>query len=179
LPTKVLSGAALIGAFVLLLVFASPSYRQGEPGAAGRKAPEFTFLLDGKPTSLSSLNGKVIVLNFWATWCPPCVDEMPSLNRLHARLQPVGGMVLGVSVDEDAAAYENFLREYGIGFPNLRDPAKEISQNYGSVMYPETYILTVPKGGGTPTIQRKIIGPQEWDRPDWFDYLQKLAAQQN
>jgi peroxiredoxin len=177
-PTKVLSGVALIGAFVLLLVFASPSYRQGEPGAAGRKAPEFSFLLDGKPTSLGALGGKVIVLNFWATWCPPCVDEMPSLNRLHAKLAPIGGMVLGVSVDEDQAAFENFLREYGIRFPNHRDPAKEISQNYGSVMYPETYILTVPKGGGTPKIQRKIIGPQDWDRPEWMEYLQKLAAAQ-
>lgn len=175
--TKLLSGVALVGVFALLLVFVSPSYRQGEPGQAGRKAPDFTFQLDGRPTTLSQLGGKVIVLNFWATWCPPCVEEMPSLNRLHDKIAPLGAMVLGVSADFDQATYEKFLREYHIRFPNHYDPSKKISLEYGSVMYPETYIITVPKGGGTPVIQRKIIGPQDWDRPEVVDYLKSLASQ--
>ena len=176
--TKLLSGIALVGVFGLLLVFVSPTYRQGEPGQAGRKAPDFSFQLDGRPTKLSELGGKVIVLNFWATWCPPCVEEMPSLNRLHDKIATLGAMVVGVSVDDDAAAYDNFLREYHIRFPNHRDPSKQIAQEYGSVMYPETYILTVPKGGGTPVIQRKIIGPQDWDRPEVLEYIQGLIPRQ-
>lgn len=179
MSTKLLSGAALLGVFALLLVFVSPSYRQGEPGAAGRKAPDFTFQLDGRATALSQLGGKVVILNFWATWCPPCVEEMPSLNRLHDKVAPLGAIVLGVSVDDDAAAYENFLREYHIRFPNHRDPSKKISLEYGSVMYPETYILTVPKGGGTPVIQRKIIGPQDWDRPEVLEYIRSISQSVN
>jgi len=178
LNTKLLSGIALVGVFGLLLVFVSPTYRQGEPGQAGRKAPDFSFQLDGRPTKLSELGGKVVVLNFWATWCPPCVEEMPSLNRLHDKIATLGAMVVGVSVDDDTAAYENFLREYHIRFPNHRDPSKQIAQEYGSVMYPETYILTVPKGGGTPIIQRKIIGPQDWDRPEVVEYIRGLISRQ-
>ena len=174
--TKLLSGVALLGVFALLLVFVSPTYRQGEPGQAGRKAQDFSFQLDGRSTTLSQLGGKVIVLNFWATWCPPCVEEMPSLNRLHDKIAPMGAMVLGVSVDDDVAAYENFLRQHQIRFPNLNDPSKKISLEYGSVMFPETYIVTVPKGGGTPVIQRKIIGPQDWDRHEVVEYLKSLAA---
>jgi len=173
--TKLLSGVALLGAFALILVFASPSNRQGERGAAGRAAPQFTFDLDGRPTNLSGLAGKVVVLNFWATWCPPCVDEMPSLNRLHQKITAQGGMVLGVSVDEDAQAYQNFLQQYGITFPNHRDPDRKIPAEYGSAMYPETYILVVSKSG-KPSILRKIIGPQNWDRPEWADYLRTAAV---
>lgn len=176
---QLLTGAGLVGVFALLLVFASPSYRQGEPGMAGRKAPEFTFDLEGRPTTLSAQTGKVVVLNFWATWCPPCLDEMPSLNRLHDRIAPEGGMVLGISVDDDAAAYRGFLQQYGITFPNYRDAAKKINAEYGSFMFPETYIITVPKGGGRPTIERKIIGPQDWDRPEIIQYIRGLISQNN
>ena len=167
---KILSGLVVAGAFTLLLVFASPSYRQGEPSQAGRPAPEFTFQLDGKPTPLSALRGKVVVLNFWATWCPPCVEEMPALNRLHAQLEPLGGVVLGVSVDRDEAAYRKFLADHQIRFPNHRDSGSEIAAEYGSMMYPETYII-----GADGKIARKIIGPQNWDAPDWLAYFQQLT----
>jgi len=177
LNTKLLSGLALLGVFALLLVFVSPSYRQGEPGQAGREAPDFTFQLNGRSTTLSQLSGKVVVLNFWATWCPPCVEEMPALNRLNDNVAPLGIIVLGVSVDDDTAAYANFLRERNIRFPTWNDPSKQVALEYGSTMYPETYIVTVPKGGGKPVIQRKIIGPQDWDRPEVTEYLKRLASQ--
>ncbi len=168
---KILSGIVLAGAFGLLLVFASPTFRQGERSQAGRPAPEFNIELNGKPTKLADLRGKFIVLNFWGTWCPPCVDEMPSLNRLHAQLQPMGGMVLGISVDKDEAAYTKFLQDYAIAFPNYRDPTSQIAQDYGSVMYPETYII-----GPDGKIARKIIGPQKWDSPEWLAYFGQLRA---
>jgi len=177
LKRKLLTGLVLAGVLALLLVFVSPSYRQSEPGMAGRKAPDFTFDLAGRPTALSSLAGKVVVLNFWATWCLPCVEEMGSLNRFQDRIAPLGAMVLGVSVDEDPAAYENFLTEHHIRFPTHRDPSKQISSSYGTAMYPETYIVTVPKAGGRPIILRKIIGPQDWDRPEWTEYVRSLAPQ--
>lgn len=156
-------------AATLVLIFAFPSFRQGEPSMAGSVAPEFTFELDGKPARLPDLRGKVVVLNFWATWCPPCVEEMPSLNRLHQRLTSQGGFVLGISVDEDSAAYEKFLRDHQIRFPTYRDPSKSIPSQYGTFMYPETFLV-----GRDGRIARKMIGPQEWDRPDLVSYIETL-----
>ena len=87
------------------------------------------------------LRGKVVVLNFWATWCPPCVEETPSLNLLQQWIAPNGGVVLGVSLDEDQSAYENFLPSNNVGFPTYRDPSKQIAISYGTTMYPETYVI--------------------------------------
>lgn len=166
---KLLSAIALVFAAALLMVFASPTFRQGERGVAGRKPPDFTFTMNGVETRLSDLRGKVVVVNFWATWCPPCVHEMPSLNRLHAALEADGGMVLGVSVDEDAAAYQRFLVEHAIHFPNHREPTRQLAADFGTAMFPETYII-----GPDGRLARKIIGPQEWDTPEMLAYLRGL-----
>ena len=166
---KLLSGLALTAAAAVVLIFASPSYRQGEPSVAGKRAPDFSFEWNGNPARLDDLRGKVLVLNFWATWCPPCVAEMASLNRLHRRIASQGGLVLGISVDEDAATYERFLREQQVSFPTYRDPSKKISSRYGTSMYPETYLID--RSGH---IARKIIGPQDWDNPDLVGYLQSM-----
>lgn len=121
---------------------------------------------------LADLRGKVVVLNFWATWCPPCVEETPALNRLQQRIASRGGMVLGVSVDEDAAAYGRFLQQQGVVYPTYRDPSKKIALDYGTSMYPETYII-----GRDGRIARKIIGPQQWDSPELVAYLDSLLGQ--
>lgn len=172
LKRKLLSGLALAAAAALLLLVASPYSRQGERSRIGSTAENFAFELNGKPARLSDLRGKVVVLNFWATWCPPCVEEMPALNRLHQQILPSGGMVLGVSVDDDEAKYQKFLQDHQIAFPNYRDPTKNISASYGSFMFPETYIID--RDG---KIARKIIGPQVWDSPEMIAYLKRLAAQ--
>jgi cytochrome c biogenesis protein CcmG/thiol:disulfide interchange protein DsbE len=114
----------------------------------------------------------VVVVNFWATWCPPCIDEMPSLNRLHSILEPIGGMVLGVSVDVDEAAYNKFLTDLQIRFPNHRDPGGSLAAEYGSVMFPETYIID--REG---RIARKVIGPQNWDSDEHLAYLRELLQE--
>jgi cytochrome c biogenesis protein CcmG/thiol:disulfide interchange protein DsbE len=172
LKRKLLSGLALAAAAALLLLVASPYSRQGEGSIVGNKANDFSFELNGKPAHLSELRGKVVVLNFWATWCPPCVEEMPALSRLHQQIIASGGMVLGISVDDDEAKFQKFLKDYQISFPNYRDASKNIPASYGSFMFPETYIID--RDG---KIARKIIGPQVWDSPEMIAYLKRLAAQ--
>lgn len=101
---KIITGLTLGAVAGLLIIFAIPGYNQGEASPAGSTAKDFSFTLDGKPAQLSDYRGKVVVLNFWATWCPPCVDETPSLVALQRYLSPKGGTVLGISADVDDQA---------------------------------------------------------------------------
>ena len=113
-----------------------------------------------------------MILNFWATWCPPCVDETPSLIQLQKHIAPLGGTILGVSLDDDASAYAEFLKTYHIDFPTYRDPTKKSALDYGTTMYPETYIID--RNG---RIDRKIIGPQDWTGPQMMAYLDSVLDQ--
>jgi cytochrome c biogenesis protein CcmG/thiol:disulfide interchange protein DsbE len=171
LKRKLKTGLVLAFLTGLLILFAHPDYRQGEPSIRGRSAPDFQLFLDGKPARLSHLRGQVVVLNFWATWCPPCVDEAASLNALQRRIAPLGATVVGVSVDEDQSAYENFLKAYDVAFPNYRDATKQIPLDYGTTMYPETYIID--RQG---RIDRKIVGPQDWTSPEMMAYLNSVIS---
>ncbi len=170
---KVIGGLSLLGAVAVLYVFAMPTYRQGEPSMAGRVAPDFALELDGKAMRLADLRGKVVVLNFWASWCPPCVEETPSLIALHQRIAERDGMVLGVSLDDDKAAYEGFLIEHGVVFPTYMDAGKAIPASYGTAMYPETFVI-----GRDGRIARKIVGPQEWTSPEMLSVLDTLLRAQ-
>src|SRR6516165_3077734 len=124
---KFLGKLKIWGPFALglavLAAFALPSYRQGEASIAGRNAEDFSMQMNGKPVKLSDYRGKVVVLNFWASWCPPCVAETPYLNKLQRQIEPKGGMVLGVNVDEDPGAYQKFLADHGVAYPTWRDPS--------------------------------------------------------
>jgi len=159
-------------AFAVLAFFTLPHYRQGESSVAGKTAYNFPIELNGKSAHLSDLRGKVVVLNFWATWCPPCVEETPALIQLNQRIASRNGMVLGVSVDEDQSAYLNFIQDHGINYLTYRDPTKKSAQEYGTVMYPETYVID-RKG----KIARKIIGPQDWNSPEMLAYFDSLLGQ--
>lgn len=169
LKEKVLGGAGLAVAIGILYVFAMPSYRQGEPSIAGRTAPDFPLEMDGRQIHLSDLRGKVVLLDFWATWCPPCVEEAPSLNALQQQIQSQGGMVLGISQDDDPDAYQKFLIEHGVDFPTYRDPEKKIPAQYGTSMIPEAYLIS--KDG---KIARKIVGPQDWTSPELVASVETL-----
>jgi cytochrome c biogenesis protein CcmG, thiol:disulfide interchange protein DsbE len=162
---------------LVVVFFAMPSYRQGEASVAGRTAQDFSVELAGKPGHLADLKGQVVVLNFWATWCPPCVEETPALNHLQKYIEARRGVVLGVAADEDPAAYEKFLRDQGVVFPTYRDPSTKdnhspIAQIYGTSMYPETYIID--RHG---KIARKFIGFQQWDSPDMLAYFDAILGQ--
>jgi cytochrome c biogenesis protein CcmG, thiol:disulfide interchange protein DsbE len=170
---KAINIAVVVTASAVLWLFFTPMYRQGEPTMAGEKAPAFSFELNGKQMRLSDLQGKVVVLNFWASWCPPCVEETPSLNRLEARIAPQGGMVLGVSVDDSESDYQKFLREQNVNFPTWRDPEKKVNLEYGTTIFPETYII-----GRDGKIARKVIGPQDWDRGENYAFLESLLQKQ-
>src|SRR5277367_1145823 len=136
---KLANWAALAVAATVILIFALPSYRQGEASIAGKTAEDFSLDLAGKPTRLSDMRGKVVVLNFWASWCPPCVEETPSLIELQQRISSRNGVVLGVSIDEDAAAYSRFVKEHKLNFPTMIDSSAKIASDYGTSVWPETY----------------------------------------
>ena len=187
---KLFAWGGLAVALAVIVLFARPSYRQGEASVAGKSARDFTMefrdppvtagmpaatgttSVVGKPTHLSDFKGKVVVLNFWATWCPPCVDEAPALNHLQERIASRGGVIIGVSIDDDPGKYEIFLQDFMVPFPTWRDPSAKVMHDYGTVMIPETYIID--RHG---RIARKIIGPQRWDSPELTAYFDYLLAQ--
>ena len=158
----------------LLVLFALPSYRQGEASIAGKTAENFALTVNGKPLHLSDYRGRVVVLNFWASYCQPCVEEAPSLNNLQRYIEPRGGTVLGVSMDTDAAAYEKFLINYSVPYPTWRDPQlqdgkSQIALDYGTALIPETYVID--RRG---KIARKLISLQQWDSPEMLAYFDSI-----
>jgi len=171
LKHKILGPIALVFVAAILYAFAAPSYRQGEPSLAGRKAEDFPLQIPGA-THLSDLRGKVVVLNFWASWCPPCLEETQSLNTLQQQITAQGGVVLGVSVDDDKDAYQKFLVDNHVVFPTYRDVTKKSAADYGTSMYPETYLID--RDG---RLARKIVGPQNWQSPEIMSSIDVLLNQ--
>jgi peroxiredoxin len=151
--------------------FVSLEARKGYGLKQGDAAPPLRLpTLDGAVVDLASFRGKVVVVNFWATWCPPCVEEMPSLEKLHRALGPEGLVVLGVSVDEDEAALRAFAQKVGVTFPTLRDPGgRGPTAAYRTTGYPETFVVD-PQG----VLLDKYIGPAEWATPEAIDHFREL-----
>lgn len=169
---KIVPWAVVAFVALVFVIFARPMYRQGEPTVAGKKAEDFATEIDGKPGRLSDLRGKVVVLNFWASWCPPCIEETPALNQLQKYIQSRNALVLGVSWDEDPNAYEKFLKDKGINFPTFRDPSRKIGLDYGTPSIPDTYIID--RHG---IILRKFYDAQQWDSPEMLAYFDSILGQ--
>lgn len=136
-------GVLVFGALVMV---AASRVGAPEAVAVGSRAPEFRAVtLDGasETRQLSDYRGHVVLLNVWATWCLPCRDEMPSIERLHRELGPRGLKVVAVSVDEPGAGVRirEFVQEYGLTFDILHDAAARIAQTYQMVGVPETFVI--------------------------------------
>ncbi|MGA3097279.1 MAG: TlpA disulfide reductase family protein [Bryobacteraceae bacterium] len=135
---------------------------------AGEQAPGFQIATDdGRVISAPHFGGRLLVLNFWATWCPPCVEETPSLSQLAQDYAGRGVVVLGISVDSSDSAYRAFLRKYKPRFLTARD--SRIHRDYGTFMYPETYIID-----STGKVVQKIAEGADWSSPNVRSYLDSL-----
>ncbi len=160
--------------FSLLLIAlgAALYYQHLHAGSrAGFPAPDFNLKdLSGRVHRLSDFRGKVVFLNFWATWCPPCRMEMPSMERLHQRLRGKDFVLLAISEDETGrAAVQPFVGQLGISFPVLLDEEGRVPQHYGVTGYPETFIID--RGG---RVVQHTIGPEDWDSEPVYRYLIQL-----
>lgn len=153
------------------------------PVEVGTRAPNFTAVdLQGRPVSLDDLRGQVVLLNIWATWCLPCREEMPSMQRLHRELGPEGLKIVAVSVDAERGTVSpggqpggdvaEFVREMGLTFPIWHDPSGGIQRTYRTTGVPESFVID--RDG---TIQKKVIGATEWDHAAHTDLLRRLLEE--
>ena len=140
-----------------------------KPPRIGTAAPDFTVQDADRKVALNQFRGQIVVLNFWATWCAPCVEEMPSLVRLQQRLKERGITVVAVSVDRDAGSYQRFLTEHNISLLTVRDEKQRSNNLYGTFKFPETYIID--RNG---VMRRKFIGAVDWSQPEITEFLSKL-----
>src|SRR5580698_3035719 len=109
---------------------------------AGDTAPNFSVVTEhGRTVTRADFGGKLLVLNFWASWCPPCISELPSLNEFARQYSSQGVVVLGISIDKNEDLYKKFLAQRGVVFDTARDPEADISASYGTFLIPETYII--------------------------------------
>lgn len=137
---------------------------------AGDKAPEFSIKADnGKTITATQFGGKLLLLNFWASWCPPCVQEIPSLVTLSTLLAPRGLVVLGVSEDEDPKAYQAFIDRFRVNFLTARNPGKDIKSSYGTIQIPESYLIDTQG-----RVVEKIVGDTNWSSEQMIQHVQSL-----
>lgn len=170
----------LMGTVVIAAWLARDTNR---PVIAGEPAPAFTATsLDGTPVSLDDLRGKVVLLNVWATWCPPCRYEMPSMQRLQESIPDDDFVVVAVSVDAGepgerdrfgrvAGDVEGYIEENGYTFTVWHNPSGSIQQTYQTTGVPESFLI-----GRDGVIYKKVAGPTEWDAPEYREMVERLLA---
>lgn len=158
-------GIGVLAVVLVYVIYASIHQRVVE---AGDTAPDFSITTDtGKTVSMPNFGGKLLVLNFWASWCGPCAEETPSLSKFAEMYASKGVVVLGVSVDKDPQAYQKFLQRYSPTFLTSRE--LKVHEEYGTYMYPETYIIDA-KGH----VLMKIAEPADWTSPKVTQYIDSL-----
>lgn len=165
---RVVDFAALILGLILLLGLLA-CYSGSRPPRIGSSAPDFSVRDSEHQVALNQFRGQIVVLNFWATWCAPCVEEVPSLVEMQRRMKAKGVTVLAVSIDVDENAYRQFVKDHNVNLITVRDPDQKVSKLYGTFGWPETYIID--RGG---VVRRKFIGPVDWTEPEVTDFLSKL-----
>lgn len=173
----------MLGCVVILAAFLGAGLfvrARTAPVEVGFRAPDFAAThLEGRRVSLSQLRGEVVLLNVWATWCPPCLEEMPSMQRLYEKLGPEGLRMVAVSIDARAGLQDrggrpggnvgNFVHEYGLQFDVWLDPDGEIQGVYRTLGVPESVIIA--RDG---TIAKKVIGSTNWDTEENVALIRQL-----
>jgi cytochrome c biogenesis protein CcmG, thiol:disulfide interchange protein DsbE len=165
---RILEGAltVMLGLFVVALYLSL----HDNVVKAGDKAPDFSVQTDsGKTVTARDFGGKLMILNFWATWCQPCVQEVPSLDQLQRTLGPKGLVVLGVSVDKDENAYKQFLSRFQVSYLTSRDPGQVVNTKYGTIQYPESYLID--QNG---KVVEKVVGEANWSSEQMLQHVQSL-----
>lgn len=166
--------------FGILLIALGGAFYYQQLQASGRAsfaAPNFTLRdLSGHSYRLSDFRGKIVFLNLWATWCPPCRMEIPSMERLHQRMEGRDFVMLAVSEDEGGrATVAPFVKKMGITFPVLLDQEGVVPPRYGVTGFPETFIID--REG---RVIQHTIGPEDWDSAasiSYFDHLVGASSQ--
>jgi cytochrome c biogenesis protein CcmG, thiol:disulfide interchange protein DsbE len=165
--------AALLVALGWVIVWSMQEHIVG----TGDTAPNFSITTSaGDPMTPRNFGGKVLVLNFWASWCAPCVEEAPSLEEFAKTFKDSGVVVLGVSVDRNEQAYQTFVKRFGLTYPMARDPQQNLSYLYGTYKIPESYIIdrngkVVRKYAGLPERDGQAIS---WMDPELVGFVKSL-----
>ena len=172
LAIKAATGVLLV-VLALVIVYSVQDHVVG----VGDNAPNFRVQTEsGAVITPSNFGGKVLVLNFWASWCAPCVQEIPSLNRIQKMFASQGLVVLGVNVDSKEELYRNMLRRFQVSFQTARDPQENISYQYGTYKVPESYIIdrngkVLQKYAGLPDVNGEW---KVWTDPEIVNYVRSL-----
>jgi len=172
---------ALVGV-ALLIGVAWMNQDRIQPVTTGTVAPDFEVndLLGGR-ARLSDHKGEVVLVNIWATWCPPCVEEMPSMERLYQKIGGDGFEIMAISIDVEPGGFDldgnpggdiqAFADSLGLTFPILHDPSGAIQQLYRTTGVPESFLI-----GTDGILYKRVAGPTEWDAPEYRELIQRLLA---
>ncbi len=161
--------AATLAAFAPRLKAAELKRWSGKPAAL----PIELLTVEGTPVSLRQFRGKVVLVNFWATWCEPCVTEMPSLQRLHDELAGSGFAVLAVNYQEGPARIQAFMLELNLSLPVVRDTDGSVAKTWGARVFPASYLID--RSGN---IRYAISGGADWTSPPLVSTIRTLLALQ-
>jgi cytochrome c biogenesis protein CcmG/thiol:disulfide interchange protein DsbE len=167
-PLRRLRTAALLAAAGALIATTGCD-RTVKPGQLDQPAPMFAVNDGQNAVDLHQLHGKVVVLSFWATWCGPCIEEMPSLQKMQSDLPQVH--VVSIASQQDPVDYRAYMQRHPITILSVFDEQQKSNALYGSFRFPETYVID--KQG---VVRRKFIGAQNWTSPEIENYLKNLAA---
>lgn len=152
---------------VLGMLLVAGCDRGSHPHQLGTPAPEFKVSDGVQTVDLNKFRGHTVILNLWATWCTPCLDELPTLIQLHQQMPDI--VIIAISQDEDDTVYRRFLVTHHIDFLTVRDPSASIDHLYGTLKIPESYVID--KNG---ILRRKFVNEQDWTSPEIMSYLKKL-----
>jgi peroxiredoxin len=141
--------------------------RGSHPNNLGKPAPEFVVSDGLRTVDLNQLRGKVVVLNLWASFCAPCIEELPSLLALQRQMPDL--VIVAVSIDQDADAYHRFLAKNHVNLVTVRDADQRVNALYGTAQIPETYVID--RQG---ILRRKFVSAQDWTSPEITSYLSRL-----